>query len=68
MKKSLLVSAIVGASAAPAFAQTATTAGAGAMLEEVVVTAQRREEDLQDLPVSASALDGETLKDLVDCL
>ncbi|MEM8562892.1 MAG: hypothetical protein AAGF57_11690, partial [Pseudomonadota bacterium] len=33
------------------------------MLEEVVVTAQRREQNLQDVPVSLTAFSGETLEE-----
>lgn len=45
----------IAATATPAQAQDATT------LEEVMVTAQRREQSLQDVPLSVSALSGETL-------
>ncbi|WP_020401226.1 TonB-dependent receptor [Kordiimonas gwangyangensis] len=48
----------------------ALTAGAHAqssdndfVLEEIVVTAQKREQSLQDVPISVSALGGEKLKD-----
>ena len=43
--------------AAPAIAQETSLA-----LEEVVVTAQRREQSIQDVPVSVSAFSGETLQ------
>ncbi len=58
------VSAIaIAAVAAPAFAQTAPAAPAkSTAIEEVVVTAQRKEETLQDVPVAVSAFSGETLK------
>jgi iron complex outermembrane receptor protein len=42
------------------WAQAAPSAG----LEEVVVTAQRRAESLQDVPLSIQALTGETLREL----
>jgi len=45
--------------AAPALAQTA-----GSQLEEVVVTAQKRSENLQDVPVSVQALGTERLDEL----
>ena len=45
--------AMLLASAMPALAQNAPAA-----LEEIVVTAQRREEKLQDVPVSVSAFLG----------
>ena len=44
--------------AVPAHAQTAAAAG----LEEVTVTARRREESLQDVPDSVAALSAETLE------
>lgn len=43
---------------APAFAQQSN----GAMLEEVVVTAQKREQNLQDVGISVAAFDSETLQ------
>jgi len=47
----------VGCAAAPAAAQVAD----GAVLEELVVTAQKRSENLQDVPMSISAMGGEQL-------
>ena len=40
----------------------AAAAQAQAVLEEVVVTAQKREESQQDVPISVSALSGEQLQ------
>ncbi len=48
-------------SAAPVFAQTAPAANTRA-ITEVVVTAQRRSEALQDVPVAVSAFSADTLK------
>jgi iron complex outermembrane recepter protein len=53
------VAAILAASAAQA--QTAAPSGG---LEEVIVTAQRRTENLQDVPLSITAMTGETLSQL----
>ena len=55
------VAAVVAAIVQPAIAQPAADSGA---LEEVVVTATRRAENLQDVPVSVSALSGEQLEKL----
>ncbi len=54
----LLALAAVG----PAFAQNPGTDGSANLIEEVVVTAQRREESLQDVPLSIVALGSETLR------
>ncbi|HYC04884.1 MAG TPA: TonB-dependent receptor [Azospirillaceae bacterium] len=48
--------------AAPAFAQEATTAAAEPGLDEIVVTARRREESLQDVPVAVSAFTAENFE------
>jgi iron complex outermembrane recepter protein len=40
--------------AGPAYAENAPTAAASGTLDEIVVTAQRREERLQDVPISVS--------------
>jgi iron complex outermembrane recepter protein len=52
----------VGLVSAPALAQdTAPTDGEQAGLEEIVVTAQRRAENLQDVPIAVSAITSTTL-------
>lgn len=43
-------------------AQDGTTASAQAMLEEVIVTARRREESLTDLPLSVAAITADTMQ------
>jgi iron complex outermembrane receptor protein len=59
------IAAILAASAAQAqtAAQTQTAAPSGG-LEEVIVTAQRRAENLQDVPLAIQAMTGETLEQL----
>ncbi len=46
-----------------ALATAAPLAGAQALLEEVIVTAQKRAESLQDVPISVSAVQGEKIQD-----
>ena len=61
------VAAILGTrlGAAVAADQTATTEAAPTSgIQEVVVTAQRRTENVQDVPIAIQALTGETLKQL----
>src|ERR1041384_5062692 len=57
----LLATTMLTAVAGPAFAQAATEAP---QLEEVVVTAQKRSENLQDVPISIQALGSEKLDQL----
>lgn len=56
-KKLGLPSLLAAALLAPAL-------GYGDVLEEIVVTAQKREADIQDVPISISALSGDQLDDL----
>ncbi|MFZ5669453.1 MAG: TonB-dependent receptor [Pseudomonadota bacterium] len=57
MRGVLLVGTAIGL-ATPAFAQES-----GLAVEEIVVTAQKREQALQDVPMAVSAVAGETLQD-----
>ncbi len=52
---------IVGAFSAPSYAQDAEDP---AVRDVVVVTAQRREQDLQDVPLSVSSFSGDDLEDI----
>lgn len=57
--------ALCGAWGAPALAQeteTSTATSGGAGLNEIVVTAQRREENLQEVPITITAFDEEALE------
>src|SRR5581483_1499454 len=61
------VAAILGAhaaAAAHAAAPADAAAASGGGLEEVIVTAQRRSENAQDVPIAIQALTGETLQQL----
>jgi len=57
LRKSLIASAVAVAVSAPAVAQDRASA-----LEEVIVTAQKRSESLQDTPISISAFSQDTLE------
>ena len=66
-KLSSAVATILGAHAAQSVAQTATPpaeAPASGALQEVLVTANRRVENLQDVPITIQALTAETLSQL----
>src|SRR5437763_16418148 len=66
-KISAAVAAILSASAPAvvfAAAETATATGTGTELQEVVVTAERRAESIQDVPITIQALTSETLTQL----
>ena len=57
----LLTGASLGAIASPVLAQEANDAGG---LEEIVVTAQKREQNLQDVPLAISAISAEKVEKL----
>jgi iron complex outermembrane receptor protein len=48
--------------ATPAFAQQAPQDESAATLDEIIVTAQRREQSLQDVPIAITAFNAETLE------
>ncbi|MBJ7414297.1 MAG: TonB-dependent receptor, partial [Niveispirillum sp.] len=58
----LLSTGLMLAMAAPVAAQTAPAQNDGATLEEIVVTARRRSEALQDTPVAVTAFTAEALE------
>ena len=56
---------LISAAAAPLTeAQTQAPEGEWQLLEEVIVTAQKRKQAITDVPLTISSLDGQTLKDL----
>lgn len=61
----VFVAAVAGYSAVPAFGQAAATPAATdePVLEEVVVTAQRRVENLQTVAIAATSISGDSLND-----
>ncbi len=57
------VSAVaIAAVATPTFAQEAAPAKSGSVIEELVVTAQKREEAIQDVPIAVSAFSQDSLE------
>jgi iron complex outermembrane recepter protein len=59
---STIVTAVVLTTAAPAFVMAQESTSAGPVLEQIIVTAQKREENLQTVPFSVSAVTGESLE------
>jgi iron complex outermembrane receptor protein len=55
--------AVLAADAGPA-APPPTIAGTSSTLQEVIVTAQRRAQNIQDVPIAIQAMTGKTLQDL----
>ena len=58
-----LASAIALLASAPGRAADVSATTAGAELTEVIVTAQKREQNIQDVPISVMALSGQQLQD-----
>lgn len=54
---------MLGLAGTPALAQEAAQEGASEATGDIIVTARRRAENLQDVPISIVAIDGETLNE-----
>ncbi|SEQ75350.1 Outer membrane receptor proteins, mostly Fe transport [Solimonas aquatica] len=55
--------AVIAVPEPPAAAPAAATEPAQGQIQEVIVTAQKREQSLQDVPISVTAIDGSFMKD-----
>lgn len=64
MRAALLGACTSLALCGPAYAQDSEELGAESNENVIVVTAQKREQDLQDVPISMSVVSGETLSDM----
>ncbi|MBT8107258.1 MAG: TonB-dependent receptor [Gammaproteobacteria bacterium] len=60
-----LLGAVVAATVAFAGLYSGGVSAQGIVLDEVIVTAQKREQSLEDVPASVSAISGETVRDLL---
>jgi iron complex outermembrane receptor protein len=64
-KLSYAIAAVLGGASANAFsANSSDTNSAGDQIQEIIVTAQRRSENIENVPIAIQALTGETLSQL----
>ncbi len=63
-KLALAISAVLSGYTGATHAATDVDTGASSGLEEITVTAQRRSESIQDVPITIQAISGETLSQL----
>jgi iron complex outermembrane recepter protein len=63
-KVAAAIVAALGVHAGASYAANDTEASASTSLEEVIVTAQRRSESIQDVPITIQAITGDTLQQL----
>lgn len=61
----LLLVAVTGVAIAFTGLYTSPASAQGIVLDEVIVTAQKREQSLEDVPAAVSAMSGETVRDLL---
>jgi iron complex outermembrane recepter protein len=64
IKATLLAGSALGLTTPAAFAQNQTPAADNVGIDDIVVTAQRREQQLQEIPVAVTALNAEMIEDL----
>jgi iron complex outermembrane recepter protein len=64
LSSAVLVLASVGAGGMPAYAQSAAPEADSAAIADIIVTATRREESLNKVPLAIQALSGDSLSDL----
>jgi iron complex outermembrane receptor protein len=64
LRRSSAIAALIMGAAGPVFAQTATppSEDQGNEVSEIIVTAQKREERLQDVPIAISVVSGEAVE------
>lgn len=63
-KKLLTLSTCLGAMAIPRFSHAEDTDAKVSIFDEIIVTAQKREQNLQDVSISVTAFSGDVLKEL----
>lgn len=68
LSASMMTASLFSAWATPVAAQELRAAGAGAPAGEIVVTAQKREQRLQDVPVAITVVSGEAISPAVTSL
>lgn len=64
IRQSTFRRALLGGAASLMFAAGGALAPAHAAIEEIIVTAQKRAENIQDVPISISTLNGDELDDI----
>ena len=62
---SRLLSALAAVTVALGGLVSGVAGAQGIVLDEVIITAQKREQSLEDVPASVSAIQGETVRDLL---
>ena len=63
LRHAVSVSLAMSATIAGAYASADESAGAPPQLQEIIITAQKRAEDLQDVPISVIAVSAQQLQD-----